>query len=81
MFKIFNKKQIKGKMIKLKINGMHCVSCCLNIDGTLEETQGVIESKTKYASSLSEVTFDPLKIDQNKITAIIKKLGYNVSLI
>lgn len=60
--------------IKLDIFGMHCTSCAFNIDGELEDTEGVKESKTNYAKQQTEVTFDPEKISPDKIISTIKKL-------
>lgn len=60
--------------VKLNIFGMHCTSCAFNIDGELEDTEGVKESKTNYAKQQTEVTFDPDKISPDKIIGIIKKL-------
>lgn len=60
--------------VKLNIFGMHCTSCAFNIDGELEDTEGVKESKTNYAKQQTEVTFDPEKISPDKIINIIKKL-------
>lgn len=59
---------------KLKIEGMHCTSCAMNIDGELEDTKGVQEANTSYAKSETEVTFDSEKVSTNKIINIIKKL-------
>lgn len=60
--------------VKLNIFGMHCTSCAFNIDGELEDTEGVKESKTNYAKQQTEVTFDPEKISPDKIIGIIRKL-------
>lgn len=62
--------------IKLKISGMHCISCAMNIDGELEDTQGVKESTTNYVKAQTEVKFDPGKITEKKVIEIIKKVGY-----
>lgn len=59
------------------IVGMHCVSCSMNIDGELEDTDGVKEANTNYAKAVSEVVFDEGKIDSKKIVSIIKQLGYD----
>lgn len=48
MFNIFKKKKT-GEIITLKLSGLHCASCSLNIDGELEEVSGVISSNTSYA--------------------------------
>jgi Cu+-exporting ATPase len=69
------------KTITLKISGLHCVSCCLNIDGELENTGGVFESNTYYAKSETRVSYDEEKISLEKIQAIINKLGYKSNLI
>lgn len=66
--------------IKLNIFGMHCTSCAMNIDGELEDTEGVKESKTNYAKQITEVTFDSEKMTLPKIQAIIKKLGYETEV-
>lgn len=63
--------------IKLNIFGMHCTSCAMNIDGELEDTEGVKESKTNYAKQQTEVTFDSKKVSVDKIISIIRKIDDN----
>lgn len=65
--------------LKCTIDGMHCVSCALNIDGALEDTAGVLSSSTKYASATTTVTFDPNLVDQQKLVQVIQSEGYTVS--
>jgi copper chaperone CopZ len=50
----------------------------MNIDGELEDTQGVIEAKTSYARGQVEVKFDEEKISSEKIKEIIIGTGYQV---
>lgn len=77
MFNIF--KKIKtGKTITLKLSGLHCASCSLNIDGELEEVSGVISSNTSYAKQESVITYDPTLVKPNSFIKIIEKLGYKV---
>lgn len=75
----FQKKQAKGETLVLKIDGMHCSSCSMNIDFELEDLDGVYEAKTHYASQQSTVTFDSQKVTKEKIIDVIKKLGYAVN--
>lgn len=56
---------------------MHCTSCAMNIDGELEDTEGVKESKTNYAKQVTEVTFDPEKISVEKMILVIRKIDDN----
>lgn len=55
---------------------MHCTSCAFNIDGELEDMDGVKESNTSYARAETEVTFDVGKVKEKQIIDVIKKLGY-----
>ncbi len=69
------------KKIKLKIDGMHCTSCAMNIDGELEDTEGVKQSSTNYAKQSTEVEFDEKKLDEKKVIEIIKSVGYTASVV
>jgi copper chaperone CopZ len=64
--------------ITLKLDGLHCVSCSLNIDGEIEDLPGVISTKTSYAKQESTITYDPKLVKPSQFTAIIKGLGYKV---
>ncbi len=68
------------KKVILKIIGMHCTSCAMNIDGDLEDyVRGVKSAKTNYASQVCEVEFDDrVKIEQ--IITQIKETGYQVQV-
>lgn len=63
---------------KLKLSGLHCTSCAVNIDLTIEDIPGVKNSNTNYAKSESEVTFDPNQTDIKSIKNAIHNLGYQV---
>ena len=65
------------KKITLKIEGMHCGSCVMNIEGELEDTPGIKMSKVNYASQVAEIEFEEKKIDEKKIKEIIQDLGYS----
>ena len=66
---------------KFKIEGMHCTSCAINIDGELEEMDGIKSSSTSYAKQETEVEYDEEKIRDKKIIEAIKKAGYKASLV
>ena len=61
---------------KLKIEGMHCNSCALNIDFDLEDLEGVKSAKTSYASCVTEIEIEPSKVSDKQIIETIKKTGY-----
>lgn len=64
---------------KLKVSGMHCGSCAMNIDEQLEELDGVSEAKTSYRKQVTEVIFDETRIDLDRIQKAISSLGYEAS--
>lgn len=68
------------KTIVLKITGMHCSSCAINIDGDLEDTDGVREAHTNYAKAETTVIYDENKVTPEKIISTIKDLDYSVSI-
>ncbi len=68
------------KKIKLIIEGMHCTTCAMNIDGELEDTEGIKSASTNYAKQETEVEFDENKVDDKKIVEIIKEVGYSATI-
>lgn len=65
---------------KLKIAGMHCSSCAMNIDFDLEDLQGVKKCQTSYAKQESEVKFDEEKIKVSELLKQVQKTGYRATL-
>lgn len=61
---------------KLRVKGMHCGSCAMNIDEELEELEGVAEVKTSYRKEVTEVSFDESRVDLDAIRKTIRSLGY-----
>lgn len=82
MFNFLKKKKLDSsdalERVKIKISGLHCVSCGLNIDGDLEELEGVREASTNYAQSITNVTYDPSLVTLQKIKESIKQTGYEI---
>lgn len=68
------------KKIVFKVVGMDCTSCAFNIDGILEDLDGVKESQTNYAKQLTEVTFDSEKITSVKILKVVKAIDNNYTI-
>lgn len=62
---------------KVRIEGMHCTSCAVLIDGDLEDLPGVKSAKTSYAKSETEIEFDESQLNLNQVISVIKKTGYN----
>lgn len=78
MFNLFSKKP-KGAEVIFKIDGMHCTSCSMNIDGELEDLDGVVSSNTSYAKSEAKVVYDPEKITPTQLKEAIEGLEYSAN--
>lgn len=63
---------------RLHIGGMTCINCQTKITRTLAQTAGIQAVTVRYDTGLAEVTFDPARITQGEIAAIIEALGYQV---
>ncbi len=65
--------------IDLSVPTVHCRSCQLNIEESLEELDGVATSKVDVDTKRVTVTFDPDTVAPDAITAAIEAAGYPVA--
>jgi len=65
-----------SKKTILKISGMHCTACVLNIENTLKKEEGIKSASVNFATEKAYLEFEPEKIGLNRIEEIIEKLGY-----
>ena len=61
----------------LKTSGMHCRSCSMLVDMTVEELDGVSGVKTDHVSGDTIVTFDDAQIGIESIIEAIRGAGYD----
>lgn len=62
-----------------RVTGMHCGSCSLLIDDTLEDLPGVRRTHTNRKTALSTVELDTALTTVDEVIAAIGKLGYAAS--
>lgn len=72
------KEKKREKEIWLSIEGMHCPSCAISIDGALEEMEGVVKAETNYAKGVVRVVFDPKRVRTEELQKAILQVGYKV---
>ena len=65
---------------KLKIEGMHCTSCAMNIDFDLEDLEGVKKAQTSYPKQETNVEYDETVIKPEQLLAQIQKTGYKAEV-
>ncbi len=67
---------MKEKEVVLQILGMHCPACAQGIEAGLQKTEGLLEAKVNFASKEALIKYDEMKIDLERIKAIVKRGGY-----
>jgi len=63
----------------IKIKGMHCASCAINIEEYLKDKDGIVSANVNYASEKAAVEFDPSKTNLDQIKQFISDTGYKAA--
>ena len=69
-----------SRVVRLKVEGMHCRSCSMLVDMTLQELDGVESSTTDLANGISTVAFDPAAVAVEDLIAAVRAAGYEAQL-
>lgn len=60
----------------LQLTGMTCAACANKIEKGLGKLEGVASANVNFALEKASVTYDPAKVDVQRLEETIKKLGY-----
>ena len=56
---------------------MHCASCPIMIEGTIEDTlQGIKSAQTSYAKQECVVEYDETQLEVEEIIKVVEGIGY-----
>jgi copper chaperone CopZ len=66
--------------VKIKTTGMHCPSCSMLIQMTVGELDGVESVSSDHRTGETDVTFDPAKVDADRIVEEIRRAGYGAEV-
>lgn len=67
--------------ITIQLDGMECSTCVMNIDGVMEDQDGVFESRTSYAKQQTSITFDSKKVSAKTLVSLLTSSGYKAQLV
>ncbi len=70
----------RGKECFLRIEGMHCASCELLIERTVNKVDGIFSVVSSYATSTAKIIYNPDVISENDLPVALKMHGYKVRL-
>ena len=68
------------KSLTLSITGMTCAACAKNIERVINKQEGVTIGQVNYGTEKLSVEFDEIKINYEKISAVVKRAGYTLHL-
>jgi len=66
------------KKANIKISGMSCASCALNVEKSLEKMEGVGEAHVNLGTEEATVEYDPEKLGLNQLEDAVEDAGYGV---
>jgi Cu+-exporting ATPase len=66
------------KKAELKITGMHCATCAVNIEESLSQLKDGTKASVNLGTDTAHVEFDPAKVTIHDIQKAVKDAGYDV---
>ncbi len=70
--------EIHTDEVKLKIHGMHCASCVMNVENFLMRLDGIFDVKADLSTASAEVYYDKNKVTLDDMKVVIESLGFEV---
>ena len=62
----------------LDIKGMHCASCAVAIEDSLNQVDGVSRASVNFATERAYVDYDPQKVSREALEGAVERAGYGV---
>jgi Cu+-exporting ATPase len=66
------------KKAEIKISGMHCATCAINIEESLSQIKDVSKVQVNFGTDTAHVEFDPRKVSITDLEKAVKDVGYDV---
>jgi Cu+-exporting ATPase len=70
--------ETEKKKAELKISGMHCATCAINIEESLSKLNDVSNARVNFGTDTAHVEFDPAKVKLADLEKAVKDAGYEV---
>ncbi|MHB0989627.1 MAG: cation transporter [Bellilinea sp.] len=68
-----------AKKVTLKITGMECPNCSMNLERIEDKLKGVVFAEASYRKEQMVVEYDDAVLTLEQIKAEVKRLGYEVA--
>ncbi len=70
--------EIHTDEITLKLQGMHCASCVMNVENFLKRLDGVFEVRADLTTQTARINYDKSKVSVEDFEKVIDSLGFEV---
>ncbi len=78
MFYFYHMPGEQKKKAELKISGMHCATCAINIEESLSKVESVSNAQVNFGTDTAHVEFDPAKVSIKDLEKAVTDAGYEV---
>ncbi|TDA66134.1 MAG: copper chaperone [Chloroflexi bacterium] len=68
-----------AKKVTLKIMGMECPNCSMNLERIEDKLKGIVFAEASYRKEQMVVEYDDAILTLDQIKAEVKRLGYEVA--
>jgi Cu+-exporting ATPase len=68
----------KTRTAEIRVSGMHCASCALNVENAISKLEGVAGAEVDLAGERAMVRYDPEKVGVPALEKAVKDSGYGV---
>jgi Cu+-exporting ATPase len=66
------------KKANIKVSGMSCASCALNVEKSLKNLEGVDEAQVNLGTEEATVEYNPERLDLSQLETAVEEAGYGV---
>jgi Cu+-exporting ATPase len=66
------------KKAELKISGMHCATCAINIEESIKKLDNVTKAQVNFGTDTAHIEFNPAKVTLTELEKAVNDAGYEV---
>ncbi len=70
--------KIHSDEITLRLNGMHCASCVMNVENFLNKLNGIFDVHADLTTQKVSIKYDKSKVNKNDMEKVIDSLGFEL---
>ncbi len=73
------REEIEVKRLSLKVDGITCSGCAVDVESVLKNADGVAGAEASYAAGTVNIDYYPDEINEKQVRDLVRKLGLQIS--